>query len=89
MTTSGPTFGAKSTAMEVIEGIDLKGKDAIVTGASSGIGIETVRALAKAGARVVLAVRDTEKAEPIAKDMDFGVKPVIFGVDWSTPKPLL
>jgi NAD(P)-dependent dehydrogenase (short-subunit alcohol dehydrogenase family) len=62
-------LGAKSTAMEAIEGIDLKGKEIIVTGASSGIGIETVRALAKAGARIVLAVRDTAKAEPVAKDI--------------------
>lgn len=34
-------FGAKTTAMEIVEGIDLKGKEVIVTGASAGIGIET------------------------------------------------
>ena len=62
-------FGAKSTAMEVVEGIDLKGKEVIVTGASAGIGIETARALAKAGARVVIGARNLEKAEPVAKDI--------------------
>jgi NAD(P)-dependent dehydrogenase (short-subunit alcohol dehydrogenase family) len=51
-------FGAAATAAEVIAGIDLTGKRAIVTGASSGIGVETARALASAGAEVTLAVRD-------------------------------
>ena len=50
-------FGAESTAAEVVEGIDLSGKRAIVTGAASGIGIETARALAGAGAAVTIAVR--------------------------------
>src|SRR6202040_809206 len=52
-------FGFASTAAEVIDGIDLSGKRAIVTGGSSGIGIETARALAGAGAEVTLAVPDT------------------------------
>ncbi|HVR14476.1 MAG TPA: SDR family NAD(P)-dependent oxidoreductase, partial [Gaiellaceae bacterium] len=52
-------FGAHSTAADVIAGIDLSGKRAIVTGASSGIGSETARALGTAGAEVTLAVRDT------------------------------
>jgi NAD(P)-dependent dehydrogenase (short-subunit alcohol dehydrogenase family) len=52
-------FGFDSTAAEVIAGIDLAGKRAIVTGGSSGIGVETARALAGAGAEVTLAVRDT------------------------------
>jgi hypothetical protein len=52
-------FGFESTATEVIAGIDLSSRRAIVTGASSGIGIETARALAAAGADVTLAVRDT------------------------------
>jgi len=50
-------FGAESTAAEVIDGIDLSGRRAIVTGGSSGIGIETARALASANAEVTLAVR--------------------------------
>ena len=52
-------FGFESTAAEVVAGIDLSGKRAIVTGASSGIGVETARALAGAGADVTLAVRNT------------------------------
>ncbi|HTP21037.1 MAG TPA: SDR family NAD(P)-dependent oxidoreductase [Solirubrobacteraceae bacterium] len=52
-------FGAESTIWDVTEGVDLSGRRAIVTGASSGIGIETARALAATGAEVMLAVRDT------------------------------
>jgi NAD(P)-dependent dehydrogenase (short-subunit alcohol dehydrogenase family) len=62
-------FGAKSEVLEVIKGIDLSGRTAIVTGASSGLGVETARALAKAGARVVLPVRSREKAERTAADI--------------------
>src|SRR3954466_3871173 len=53
-------FGAESTASQVIAGVDLTGKRAVVTGASSGIGVETARALVSAGADVTLAVRDIE-----------------------------
>jgi NADPH-dependent 2,4-dienoyl-CoA reductase/sulfur reductase-like enzyme len=53
-------FGFQSTAAQVLEGVDLSGQRAIVTGASSGIGVETARALACAGAEVTLAVRDVE-----------------------------
>jgi NAD(P)-dependent dehydrogenase (short-subunit alcohol dehydrogenase family) len=59
-------FGARSTAREVIAGHDLHGRDAIVTGGASGIGVETVRALATAGARVVIATRDRAKGESVA-----------------------
>src|SRR5882672_4245477 len=62
-------FGFDSTAAEVVEGIDLSGKRAIVTGASSGIGVETARALASAGADVTLAVRDTDAGERTAADI--------------------
>lgn len=62
-------FGADSTAAEVIEGIDLSGKRAIVTGASSGIGVETARALASAGAEVTLAVRDTQVGDRTASEI--------------------
>ena len=51
-------FGATSTAAEVAAGIDLTGRSAVVTGAASGIGVETARALAGTGAAVTLAVRD-------------------------------
>ena len=63
-------FGARSTALEVIAGHDLHGRDAIVTGGASGIGVETVRALATAGARVVLAARNREQAERVVADAE-------------------
>src|SRR5258708_4141668 len=62
-------FNAESTAAEVAAGIDLTGRRAVVTGASSGIGIETARALAGAGAEVTLAVRDTAAGERTAEDI--------------------
>ena len=60
-------FGFRSTADEVISGIDLTSKHAIVTGGSSGIGVETARALASAGAEVTLAVRRPELGEEVAR----------------------
>jgi NAD(P)-dependent dehydrogenase (short-subunit alcohol dehydrogenase family) len=62
-------FGFSSTAAEVIDGVDLSGKRVIVTGASSGIGVETARALAGAGAAVTLAVRNTETGERVAAEI--------------------
>jgi NAD(P)-dependent dehydrogenase (short-subunit alcohol dehydrogenase family) len=62
-------FGFDSTAAEVVDGIDLTGKRAIVTGAASGIGVETARALAGAGAAVTLAVRNTDAGESVAADI--------------------
>lgn len=55
-------FGPASTAYDVIEGIDLSGKIAIVTGGYSGIGIDTVKALVSAGAKVIVPARDLERA---------------------------
>ena len=60
----GSGFGFRSTAAEVVDGIDLTGKLAIVTGGYSGIGIETTKALAKAGAFVVVPAR---RAGPAAE----------------------
>ncbi|CAF0883454.1 unnamed protein product [Brachionus calyciflorus] len=62
-------FNNKSTALEVIEGHDLTGYEVIVTGASSGIGVETARAFAHAGARVVLAARDMSRLKSVADDI--------------------
>jgi NAD(P)-dependent dehydrogenase (short-subunit alcohol dehydrogenase family) len=62
-------FGFDSTAAEVVAGIDLTGKRAIVTGGSSGIGIETAQALAAAGADVTLAVRNTEAGARVASEI--------------------
>ena len=55
-------FNAKSTTSEVINGIDLMGKVAIVTGGNTGIGLETVKTLSGAGAEVIVPARDVEKA---------------------------
>lgn len=55
-------FSTSSTANEVIKGIDLTGKIAIVTGGSAGIGVETTKALASAGATVIVPARDIQKA---------------------------
>lgn len=57
------TFGAQSTTDEVLDGVDLRGKRILVTGASAGLGVETARALAARGAFVVGAARDLAKAQ--------------------------
>jgi NAD(P)-dependent dehydrogenase (short-subunit alcohol dehydrogenase family) len=62
-------FGFATTADEVIEDVDLTGKRAIVTGGASGIGIETARVLASAGAEVVLAVRRLSLGEDVARSI--------------------
>jgi NAD(P)-dependent dehydrogenase (short-subunit alcohol dehydrogenase family) len=62
-------FGFESTAAEVVAGIDLRGRRALVTGAASGIGVETARALAQAGAEVTIAARDIEAAGRVAADI--------------------
>ncbi|ADP83061.1 SDR family NAD(P)-dependent oxidoreductase [Pseudofrankia inefficax] len=63
------SFSAGSTAAEVIEGIDLTGRRVVVTGGASGIGVETARALAGAGAEVTLAVRDVGAGDRVAADL--------------------
>jgi NAD(P)-dependent dehydrogenase (short-subunit alcohol dehydrogenase family) len=62
-------FDAASTADDVVAGLDLTGLRAVVTGASSGIGVETARSLARAGAEVTLAVRNTEAGRKTAEDI--------------------
>jgi NAD(P)-dependent dehydrogenase (short-subunit alcohol dehydrogenase family) len=62
-------FNAESSAADVVAGIDLTGQRAIVTGGASGIGVETARALAGAGAEVTLAVRDPAAGERTARDI--------------------
>lgn len=62
-------FGFKTTASEVVEGINLSGRRIIVTGAASGIGVETTRALALTGAEITLAVRDTKAGGRVASDI--------------------
>jgi NAD(P)-dependent dehydrogenase (short-subunit alcohol dehydrogenase family) len=65
----GSGFGAASTAAEVIVGCDLTDKIAVVTGGSSGIGVETVRAFRSAGAKVVVPAHDIAKAKEDLSDM--------------------
>ncbi|HWD94862.1 MAG TPA: SDR family NAD(P)-dependent oxidoreductase [Acidimicrobiales bacterium] len=62
-------FTRESTALEVLEGVDLTGRTAIITGGASGIGLETARALASAGAEVTIAVRDVDAGARAARDI--------------------
>ncbi|MCO5993840.1 SDR family NAD(P)-dependent oxidoreductase [Actinoallomurus rhizosphaericola] len=66
---SAPGFGRESTALEVIAGHDLTGRETIVTGGASGLGYETARALASAGARVVIAGRDETKGRRAVEEL--------------------
>ncbi|MEW2448133.1 SDR family NAD(P)-dependent oxidoreductase [Streptomyces parvulus] len=77
-------FTACSTADEVLRGVDLTGVRTIVTGASSGLGIETARALAAAGADVTLAVRNTTAGEAVAEAIEKsteGIRPRVVRLD--------
>ena len=65
----GSGFGVETTAAEVIRGIDLSGKTAIVTGGYSGIGLETTRTLVSAGAKVIVPARDLSKATSALQGM--------------------
>jgi NAD(P)-dependent dehydrogenase (short-subunit alcohol dehydrogenase family) len=62
-------FGFESTADEVIRGVDLTGKRSVVTGATSGLGVETARVLAAAGAEVVLGVRRLDAGREVAAEL--------------------
>jgi NAD(P)-dependent dehydrogenase (short-subunit alcohol dehydrogenase family) len=60
----GTGFTAASTADEVLKGIDLSGTNAVVTGGHVGLGLETTRALSRAGASVTVGARDPGRAAP-------------------------
>lgn len=70
MTKTDIPFGATSTAEEVLSGIDLTGKRAIVTGGAGGLGRETARVLAQAGAEVTIAARNLQTARQVAADLN-------------------
>jgi NAD(P)-dependent dehydrogenase (short-subunit alcohol dehydrogenase family) len=62
-------FEWASTAAEVVTGIDLHGRRALVTGGAGGIGVETARALASVGAETIIAARNVSVAESVASDI--------------------
>ncbi|MBI0293350.1 SDR family NAD(P)-dependent oxidoreductase [Streptomyces sp. PRKS01-29] len=63
-------FSSRATSAEVISGVDLTGRRAIVTGGASGIGVETVRPLVAAGAEVTIATRRPELAVPLVRELN-------------------
>lgn len=65
----GSGFGARSTAAEVLAGVDLTGRTALVTGGYSGLGLETTRALAAAGAHVIVPARRPDTARGALTDV--------------------
>ncbi len=69
MVRNAASFGPTTTTEEVLEGIDLTGRTALVTGGSSGLGKETSRALAAHGALVILTARDVPKGEAVAAEI--------------------
>lgn len=72
----GP-YGARSTAAEVLAGVDLSGQTALITGANSGLGYETMRVLAARGARVIGTGRTAEKAETACASIDGEAIPAV------------
>ena len=66
----GSGFGRRTAASEVLSGIDLSGQLSVVTGGYSGIGLETTRALAGAGATVIVPARRPEVAREAVAAID-------------------
>ncbi|MEP7066367.1 MAG: SDR family NAD(P)-dependent oxidoreductase [Gemmatimonadota bacterium] len=105
MTCITTPFGFRSTVADVVEGVDLSGRRAIVTGGASGIGIETARALSRTGAEVTLAVRDVDAGRMVADEISASTKGGVvrvarldladstsvaeFAVEWDEPLHLL
>lgn len=81
----GSGFSAASTARDVIKGIDLTGKFAIVTGGNAGIGLETTKVLAAAGATVIVPARDMEKAR---KNLQGIVNTELETIDFMNPESI-
>ncbi len=80
----GP-FGAESTAEEVTAGISLAGRTALVTGATSGLGLETARVLALRGAQVLVGGRTLDKAKTACAALPGRTTPIAFELErWDT-----
>lgn len=78
-------FGDESTAEEVTTGLDLRGKTALVTGATSGLGLETMRVLALRGAHVIGTGRTLEKAKAACESVEGRTTPVALELErWDT-----
>lgn len=70
----GSDFNRASTTTDIIRGVDLVGKVAIVTGGYSGLGLETARTLASAGARIIVPARDVERARRAIGEIGGGME---------------
>lgn len=81
----GSGFSATSTTTDVIEGINLTGKIAIVTGGNTGIGLETTKTLAAAGATVIVPAKDIEKAK---KNLNGIVNVELESIDLMNPESI-
>lgn len=79
-------FDAASTSADVIAGVNLVGKVAIVTGGYAGLGLETARTLALAGARVIVPARDVERARRVVAEAGGGVE--IWPMDLTDPQSI-
>ncbi len=75
-------LGPSSTTADVLDGVSLEGRTAVVTGASGGLGLETARAFASVGATVVMAARDDQKLQA-------GLRTVLEAVPGATLDPVL
>jgi len=69
-------FTRRSTAEDVTRGCDLTGKTVLITGCNSGLGLESMRVLARRGARIIAAARSRDKAEMAAERAGIEVTPV-------------
>ncbi|MBX7080185.1 MAG: SDR family NAD(P)-dependent oxidoreductase [Nannocystaceae bacterium] len=74
MSRIAPTLGRRSTAEDALAGASLRGRRILVTGANSGLGVETTRVLAQGGADVILACRDVRAGERVAQGLREGLR---------------
>lgn len=82
----GSGFSRASTTADIIKGVDLVGKVAIVTGGYSGLGLETARTLASAGARIIVPARNIERARRAMAEVGAGME--IQSMDLTDPRSI-